>query len=689
MGEQGGLFCPFPLEESVPQGFLAGLAPVGAGEMMKPKMTFFGMIALLVALGGVWTAAANAQQGQYRGPEDEVRRRPTEESTPSRETVPGLIPGALGGRTGSSGRNPTQTVTRRRVARYDQEGYRRWEFWWEHNKDRYLVHWNLENRNDDDPQYGTPEYYLGKADRSQPGVMFGVSDRERVEKIIPALKLGLLSPDEKVRAASLIALAKTREASVLPLLKRGTADPKPGVRNAAILGLGLLGDLQVVPNLLGILQNTEASTEHRFYAGIALGYVRRSEVTPYLISFLQRHLGVQGQGIGDIQIGVLIGLGVLGDKSAVPLLHLIARDGRLRDDAARAVLYQTLGKLGDLLALPVLLRVLEVGDIQERRSAALALGELDFSPEAEKDLTSLLSRRASWTKKDLLTKVALQEFDRLLSSKLQARRVAEARLKRYRDKASHRLTEVLKSDADGQVRNFAAISIGKIGGDSAKDALLFGLNSGYARSLQAFSALGLGILGDQSVNEVLRKKLISTYGEEDLRGAFALALGLLQDRASANEMMKLLVRPSLQPEFRGYVGLGLGLMGYRDAAPTLVSILRSGGGQEDLLRSATLALGLLGDRDSIDDLRLMIQEGKTSTLRGAGVISQGLLRDFGAVEPMVALLAGKSKSTVKEMAAAALGYLGEREEIPVFSRAAQDYNYRIHSQLMQEFLRLL
>jgi HEAT repeat protein len=349
---------------------------------------------------------------------------------------------------------------------------------------------------------------------------------------------------------------------------------------------------------------------------------------------------------------------------------------------------EALGKLGDLLALPVLLRVLEIGDLQERRSAALAVGELDFSSEAQQQLEELLRAKSAWAEKDSLTKAALEHFNRLIESRVEERQEMERQLRHFRDRAAYRLGEVMKHDADGQVRNFAAISLGKIAGASSKDGLLWGLDSGYARSLQGFSALGLGLLGDRSVAPKVRGKLTETYGEEDLRGAFAICLGLLRDRESGPAMIKILTKKSYQPSLRGYTAIGLGLMGYREAAPELRKILVEDN-DGDLLRPVALALGLLGDREATDDLRRTLVEGRDRLVRGSAAMSHGLLRDFSSMEPLLAILRGSAKAEVREMAVIALGYLAEKGELPALSFLARDHNYRLTSQKASELLRIL
>lgn len=635
----------------------------------------------------IFASSAVAQWGQYRGPAAEVRGRSAVTNS-SPDAVPGVIPGTGGrGRTGAAAGNAT--IGRRRSVRYDLEGYQRWEFWWEHNKDRYLILWNLENRSADNPFYDTPDYYLGRDEERDPSHSFRVSDAERKEKILPALAASATSTDGHVRAAAALALAKTGDPEVYELLARLTRDQESRVRNAAVLSLGVLGDLKAVPFLLRLLNDPKTPADVRFYSAVGLGYLRSPEVTPYLLSFLGQNLGRQGQGLDDIKLGVLIGIGISGDRSAVPALQAIVRDGRLRDDAVRAMIIQTVGKLGDLLSLPMLLRLLESGEIQERRCAALALGELDFSSEAEQELADLLARKKAWAAKDSMTKAALEQFDSLIQSRIEERRIRERRLKRYRDRAAYRLAEVMKQDGDGQVRNFAAISLGKVAGSSSKEALRWGLNSGYSRSLQGFSALGLGLMGDRSVAPELKEKLVETYGEEQLRGAFALALGLLRAREAAGDLVKIVQKKSNQDEFRGYTAVALGLMGFREAAPVLRSVLLEEATKEDLARSTALALGLLGDRDSTYDLRRVLVEGRSATIRGAAVIGHGLLRDFSAVAPLTTLLGKKLDSEVHEAVAAALGYLVADDEIPVLSFAARDHNYRIASARVEELLRIL
>ncbi len=642
--------------------------------------------ALALAFGFVLLAPASARgqahKGQYRGPVDELRNASRAQGNPRLGPTP---------RAPGDGESPAGAVPRRRVpVGFDGEGFKRWEFWWEYNKDLYLQVWNLRNREMTDVIYGSPDFYLGRRSRRDVASLEPISAEARKRLIAPLLLDALKDTDASVRAAALVALGKVKEGVTVDTFRAFLSDSAEAVRESAYIGIGLFGDIQAVPHLLRVLEGSDVDVGARIDAAIALGLLGRPEVTPYLIDFLRRNLGNVENRAEDVNLAVIDAIGISGDRSAVPFLVDLARAGNLRSDKLGCFVLLALGRLKDRLALPLLIKELSAKDIDSRRAAALALGEIDYYSSDEIEVASLLARKATWTERDSLTREALDELDQLIREKQAASDKEKKELRRLRDIAARALAHVIREDNDNQARNYAAVSLGKVAGSASRDALVWALDTGYSRSLQSFAAIGLGLLGDPSVSPLLLRKL-ALYGEESLRGAVAVALGLLREPAAVEPLLQVVSNRGGDRDFRGYAAIALGLMGARESLPLVQKTLEEEGDDKDIGRGFSIALGLLGDRSSVPALMaVIVRKQNLDEARGAATLALGLQRDTSGMKPLGALLkSGTASAEVRSFAAAALGYLGDTERIPGLSRLARNHDYRIYVAPLEDLFKVM
>lgn len=140
------------------------------------------------------------------------------------------------------------------------------------------------------------------------------------------------------------------------------------VRRVAVRALGAIGDSAAVVALLQVTGEEPRLTNDLVYALDRIG----PPAAPALRSELERAL-TQRQGGGRHADLAAIGLGMVGDVEAVPLLTEAVRSGRpsLQSAAARA-----LGRIGMPEAVVPLTLALESSDPTVRVSAAAALGEI-------------------------------------------------------------------------------------------------------------------------------------------------------------------------------------------------------------------------------------------------------------------------------------------------------------------------
>ena len=159
----------------------------------------------------------------------------------------------------------------------------------------------------------------------------------------------------------------------------------PASVGAYAIGAGLLGDLESAPRLVKLLeQSLQDDARGRVAIGLALMGHREARGTARAIVLESTYRPV-------LLRDCAIGLGLMGDKEAVPMLSRLLEDSRSL--AAQASIATALGFVGDQRALDPLLATLKSSSLTEhaRAFAAVALGNV-----ADKETLPWNSKLALW-----------------------------------------------------------------------------------------------------------------------------------------------------------------------------------------------------------------------------------------------------------------------------------------------------
>ncbi|MBL8901363.1 MAG: HEAT repeat domain-containing protein [Planctomycetes bacterium] len=547
-------------------------------------------------------------RGQYRGPIDEVVAAFSLSPSP-------------GGGFGPGG--PSEDAF---------EGYERWEFWWEIQKDVLLR--SLDGSRRDFLDTRQSESGMAGTD---------VVDAAYVrERILPALKDILeKSTDRDLRAAALASLGRLGSPEAVELLAKAAAAGPLEERRQAILGLGQIDHPKATIALLGVFRDTHERVELRSQAALALSLYGKREIMRILAAEFEARATVE-QLVGEqeqfvVAIATALGLGDSSSRStSVPLLvrkisELARLEGRSR--GARVAMLASLGKLGDPSALPTLVDALGDEDVEIARAAALSLGDT-----GAKDAVPAL------------------------------------------------LAFLADDGADLQARGFSCISLGKLGTPAALEALRAHLSSRRSRTVPSFAALGLGLARDYASAPALREVLMRK-SEDQLRGAFALALGMLRDQASTEPLLAILERGTCDEDLRGYAAVALGMIrpvGGFDRMLTFAQRDRSR--LEGVHRGLTLALGLWGDVRAMPYLLSALREESRTSVRANAIQALGMLRSRSAIDSLCDVLVeapSRKHPEERTYAAAALGALGQKSTVPLYAYAFHGVNYRLRSPLLE------
>lgn len=517
------------------------------------------------------------------------------------------------------------------------EGALTWEWWWSLNRERFLnLKATVRRRATLTPN---SDQWVGESALEDNTELAAQARRMRMQ-IIPFLRRGLRDEHPAVRAESLLALGKVALKSEARIVAKHLGDENRQVVESALLSLGLLADPAGVDLLKSIVSDSadgrkllgssgRIASELRAIAAVSLGLAGRpgpkadrsgADVLIETLQSEERNIAVN--------IAAAMGLGVMRAQEAGPALSAVladaSRDAYLRANAAGA-----LGKIRDAAALPALMKGLRDRDTQVRRSSALALGLV--APSGDE-------------------------------------RVVKALLK------------AAQSGADRMQRNFAILSLGEIGGETARNVLMRMVDKGSVFE-KSFAAVALGIhawkrdeTAKDDIAKLLRRQMLDNKTCR-VRGACMIGLALLGHTDSKKEIDTIVQRHG-HADLRAHGCIALGLLRATESVPTIRTVLHDRS-NADLRTAASIGLGLIGDEEAA---KLLSQSARKSggSLRGAALQGMGLVGDLDIAVGLGRMLSIRKlgySAESRSYAATALGLLGDKDEIPALSLVSEDLDY--------------
>jgi len=534
-----------------------------------------------------------------------------------------LVPGHD---TPSGGAAPTPAptpgaTTRTRPSGFDAGG---WEFWWRYNRDAFV---NLRAR------------FHGAFATTGPDGGSGARRPDRAllrEKVLPVLAR-LAAEGDEARATATMALALAEDgAPVVAATLDYLRNPDSRYRDLLVLALGLAGDrdgtkalAEIAGDTAGgrrlLARRTKIPERTRAFAAVALGRTR----DPAAVAPLRAVLAEPRGRDEDLRSAAVTSLGDLArhvdPKTRDEIVSLLTR-GLERErwtDRVLATIPLALAKAGDGDALAGLVKrvarfrgerdlrqsaALALGvhgrfdaatveallaaarrdpDVQTRRHAAIAVGELALRHEgaADKKLVAALRRFYVGTLDGHFKQPQSMEYH-ILSAGLFLRRFPEAgeglhkRLVRVARKGRHRdrraaavlalglagrdagrdaVRGVFRAAKDTKLRGCAAEALGLLGESAEKDALLEAALRDPSGAVRYQAALGLGYLADGSMTEPLVEALATT-GSAPARAALTRVLGQIGDRRAIDGLLAIAVDEDRQRETRERALGALGLI---------------------------------------------------------------------------------------------------------------------------------
>ena len=693
---------------------------------MRRILTTAATLALVTSAPGL-VAEAFAHGGSYRGPAGEVppdSREPSDPPPPPEgggPQTPGGNPGGGpttggpdaggpstpggGGSGPSSGGGPSgpppsgggggggpTTGGGKGRSTNKGAGYEDWTFWWNYNKDEILQLKSAVKRMNQGPVTSGGAGGFGRRASGTQAIKTA-TDESIQQNIVPLLKEMLADKEISfhIQSAAQLGLAKIGDETIVDTLKKMAMDDGKTyhreVRESAGLALGLLQ--KDTPEIRSFLIETvkDSSRDDTFlrpFSALSLGLLGdkndkdRATFTA-MIEVLSRK-----EPKGDVKPSCLLAIGLCGNNAAVPELLKIVQDGKTTSKGAEGlddnVVAYAIGALGKIGAVGTTEKGQEYAVVDEMIKIVDA--------KAKKDRSSNERRSAA---------IALGQLGPICADPKVQKKVMDT------------LKEIASDAQDTQEKNFAIISLGRMG---AAKGCAEGLRADMIKTLRTqlddgkgltppFAALALGLIGrtysDEGKNpdDEIRKPIRAKFaegGEPKSRGAYAVASGLARDPLAVEEMKKVLKDAGSDKRVRGYCAVGLGMIGAADAVEAIKDVLKHDN-DRDLRVQTAMAAGLLGDASVIEHVVAILKDKDASNYElGSAALALGQIGDERAISALVDIAKDSQKrypDLTRALATVALGQIGDRRDVPTLARVATDINYRASVAAITELLTIL
>ncbi|MCA8951326.1 MAG: HEAT repeat domain-containing protein [Planctomycetes bacterium] len=550
-----------------------------------------------------------------------------------------------------------------------------WRFWWEFNKRPFLLRRQVE---EELPITGSDDFYLGVRRPEERVDTLAPTEADLIERIVPALAATLGKEHNRdIVTSCLIALGKIgRDGPGVELeqvLQVHVPRDDQEVRETAVLALGIAGREKAYPILAALLRDDaegrklvergEVRDRTRAFAAYGLGLLAaRSAETAMkrkVYDELWAPLADPKNDDRDLSVALISALGILrlDDRGADKMLAWQAIDALMDYFAAdRGRGFEAVQAHVPIAVARLLGR--GTSDLHQKCKAAFA-DELDAKdPRSHPVLRSCA--------------IALGQLGLPAEEFADDARIARALQRTY------------EKGRDQGARFLSLMSLGRIGGAASREALVQAYVRGNKNMERPWAALALGVVSfkagcDGHPDETVARMLLEDLpraSDDSLRGALAIGIGLTGYTTAVPSVLRQLRDNESDEIPAGHLCIALALLGDRSASSNLTQILQRSLRRPFLLQKCAVALGQLGDRAASTALIEMMQQNDSVAVLSALAIALGRIGDRRSIEPLLTMLTDKDLTKIaRGFVAAALGGIGDKEELPFNTPLTVDCNY--------------
>jgi HEAT repeat protein len=661
-----------------------------------------GLMALLPETG-------HAHGGQYRGPGDVVPPSPGgggRSGGPGGPTTGGpagpSAPAPSGPATGGPGGPSTGGPAGPGGGRGPRTGgggapleddLTTWNFWWEFNKDPFIRLKDAVNQGG--AVTGSDDFYLGSTRRTDAKDSLRPTSEQINGEILPALKKAIDSTEQRdINSSCMVAMAKIGKDHAdfklidvfTPRLKKGDQE----VRETAALAIGIaaLGGEKEVELLVDLALDKEKGRA-------ATG----SSVDDRTRAFATYGLGLTAHNTTNLKI----------KQQAFEVMKAMLTDRKIsnRNLKVAAINGMSILNIGTDSAEAKTLLADAVKVLEDYYMESLGSGEQLIQAHCPNAIAKLIGRdheKADHYKElflaDLQDKGKTKRSSNFIYSScaqalgMLAKPYTDKDVKKCPDaKYSEALLESYKNHKDVQTRNFSMMSLGLIGGEQNKSAILTAFDKAGKDQERPWCALAIGVYSffkfeadkkaqrqselDPIIADTLFKSLKETK-TPSLTGALAIGLGLAQAKDASDEMRRRLIDNTAKEDMAGYLCIGLALMNDTASIEDINNVVKTSVRRTELLQQAAVALGKLGDKRVAETLQQLMTDGEPNLAKLSAIASAlGFIGDSRTIAPLKKMLFDdKLQELSRAFAAVALGGVADKEALPWNSKIGSNINYR-------------
>ncbi len=613
---------------------------------------------------------------ETKEPTDPVTKEPTDPTTPTTpKPAPTTTPNMPGPKTPSAG-TPKVGGTGRKAPAVDNTT---WETWWELNRVEFFPHrWVGAVISPED----------GKLQRKGPQHLH---PNVVQAKVWPVLKKTVDHKHAFVQEAALITMGRVaaneaQRAEARTILLKKLKHRNHLIARSAALGLFYVADESSILPMYRIASNEKTEEDVRAFLALTMTKLKHP-----MAGGLLKQLADTNKGYYELVGSALMGLGYTGieeDKSIPEFLYEIAFRKKKVRAKFRALAVESFGRIGDLeVGREAILKGLADRDSEVRRSAAIAIGVLDYRTASERKIEEI---RAPYEE---FVGVVMTPDDEARIKALESLIDGERRtMVKTVKNIVKKLGEVMKKDSDAFVRRMCAVSLGRIYSQHPTSLIERFLRDQIKRDrvgMREYALLSMGIAGIDGTHELAFEQLKNR--NPSARGAAAITLGLLANpdrekpvgiavRKACDAKLRFVIQNDAHPFIRGYASIGAGMAGAAGAAEPILKMVKTTKTPEARAYGA-LGLALLGTKKGSDEISGFIKS--PSQMRNGFVASHmvyalGLTKDRRQLDELLKQSLNDHDQYVQAAALAGVGYLCTAEFYPARHKMSRGYNYMLN-----------
>jgi len=569
-------------------------------------------------------------------------------------------------------------VTGRRNA---GEGFERWEFWWEHNKDPFL---QLKARlSKMAVTSGSGGGLTGRVKKGEAVSANRPSPTEVRTLIVPVLLDGLTKTQADIVDSAALAIGRTVGAEnadkvIVDALIKTIGHKEKTAREAATLALGVLGATDAIDTLRSILNDAKEA----------------------------RQLTSHPEGVEPlVRAFSAASLKLLHTQSAVGDLKNVVNDSKTPNLGLKGMAVLALGMMQENHdeIVSFLLGLMQDKSLNNlvRAQAPIALGRLNRATDVGSPAVHhVLSPKI----------IPLFQDDKTDNDLRRSLAICIGMIGTIEDSdAIESLMGAVANAKDDQTRHFSIMALAEIGakdsepakhGDAhakLKEFFLRELTAPKRITHQPYGALGFAVYArneklppelKQEASQKLQDAFNATTNPS-YQGAMAIGLGLLDARSAAEDLWKKYEDSNDQP-LKGYIAVSLGLMRDTTRSVALREEIKKKGLEQKFRLQLARSLGLMSDADALPALIDYLKSAETLAEISSAAQAVGLIGDKSAVNPLLDIVKNESQQPMSRgFAEVALGILAEKTPLPWYIVFSVDANYRAKVDALSEILDIL